>query len=164
MELWFSLGEMTRFLCIVLLAIKMVYSTTWISFSIVWSKPFLCASNILKKKVYKRKIPFSKIRIRLKYCLMGMVIDKIQLYVININLPKQYNQNVFCAQNAKEDEATCPGDSGKDIINIIQGFSSSTVFWAWKKCVREEAFSNFWFSKVPFFGAIFQYKIMTMFI
>ena len=47
---------------------------------------------------------------------------------IDKNLPKQYNQNVFCAQNAKEDEATCPGDSGKDMINIIQGFSSSTVF------------------------------------
>ena len=74
-----------------LLAIKMVYSTTWISFSIVWSKPFLCASNILKKKVYKRKIPFSEIRIRLKYCLIGMVIDNIQLYVININ--------PFCKKN-----------------------------------------------------------------
>ena len=31
-------------------------------------------------------------------------------------LPSYYNGNVFCAQNVKEDEATCPGDSGGPVI------------------------------------------------
>ena len=31
-------------------------------------------------------------------------------------LPNYYDGNVFCAQNVKEDEATCPGDSGGPVI------------------------------------------------
>jgi len=32
---------------------------------------------------------------------------------IEVNLPSKYVKNTFCAQNPSEEEATCPGDSGK---------------------------------------------------
>ena len=41
--------------------------------------------------------------------------DKLLQTKINVNLPLKYTHNVFCGQNPTEDEATCPGDSGKNL-------------------------------------------------